>query len=68
MTARQKAAQIRNRYKTDALNLSQIGTILGFDRKTAEKLIAHLPCYVHESGRRWDVDDIADYLISVRSE
>lgn len=58
-----EAAKLRAKFNAERLNLEQIAYWLGFDRKTAERKIKHLPCF-NDGGKRYEVTVIAEYVIS----
>ena len=58
-----EAAKLRAKFNAERLNLEQIAYWLGFDRKTAERKISHLP-YFDDGAKRYEVTVIAEYVIT----
>ena len=58
-----EAARLRAKFNAERINLEDISYWIGYDRKTVERKIKHLP-YFDDGGKRYEVTVIAEYVIS----
>ena len=58
-----EAARLRAKFNAERINLEDISYWIGYDRKTVERKISHLP-YFDDGGKRYEVTVIAEYIVA----